>query len=358
MYFGLDGCLLGWIGIALYDDGRYAYDLFTDIALFWQVFGHDIDLALIDIPIGLPEASGRTADRDARRLLDRRGSSVFSVPVRNALKAEDYAEGCRINQAQTGKKFSKQVWNLTPGINAVDDLMHADPQARHKLLESHPELMFWALSGSPMRYSKKTAMGFVDRMAVLRRYHPEADRIVRQVFERHQVALVEDDVVDALALAIGARLGNFVTVPDPPEYDAHGIPMQIVYPQVDLRPAIERVNHVQITVPPDQVETARRFYCDVLGLTEIPKPGSLRSRGGFWLALADQQVHVGVEDGFDCSTTKSHIAYEVDDLAYWRARLEAEGIAIGESVPIPGYDRFEFRDPSGNRVEIIQPITN
>lgn len=355
MYFGLDGCLIGWIGIALYDDGRYAYDLFTDIALFWHVFGRDTDLALIDIPIGLPEASGRTADLEARRLLDRRGSSVFPVPVRAALKAEDYAEGRRINQKRTGKKFSKQVWNLSPAINAVDDLMHADPQARHKLLESHPELMFRALSGSPMRYSKKTAMGFLERMDVLRRYHPDADQIVRQVFEHHQKALVEDDVVDALALAIGARLGNFVTVPDPPEYDAHGIPMQIVYPKVDLHPAIGRINHVQITIPPDQIETARRFYCDVLGLMEIPKPESLRSRDGFWLALADQQVHVGIEDRL---TTKAHIAYEVDDLAYWRTRLEAEGIAIEESVPIPGFDRFEFRDPSGNRVEMIQPISD
>jgi hypothetical protein len=24
-------------------------------------------------------------------------------------------------------------------------------------------------------------------------------------------------------------------------------------------------------------------------------------------------------------------------------------------VPIPGYDRFEFRDPFGNRVEFIRP---
>jgi len=37
--------------------------------------------------------------------------------------------------------------------------------------------------------------------------------------------------------------------------------------------------------------------------------------------------------------------------------LEAAGIHIGVSVPIPGFARFEFRDPFGNRVEIIQPDT-
>jgi hypothetical protein len=35
--------------------------------------------------------------------------------------------------------------------------------------------------------------------------------------------------------------------------------------------------------------------------------------------------------------------------------LMAEGIEILESVAIPGYARFEFRDPFGNRVEFIAP---
>jgi hypothetical protein len=36
--------------------------------------------------------------------------------------------------------------------------------------------------------------------------------------------------------------------------------------------------------------------------------------------------------------------------------LLAAGAQILESVPIPGYRRFEFRDPFGNRVEFIQPV--
>jgi hypothetical protein len=44
----------------------------------------------------------------------------------------------------------------------------------------------------------------------------------------------------------------------------------------------------------------------------------------------------------------------VDDLAFWRERLIANGRTIIEGIPIPGYDRFEFRDPFGNRVEFLQ----
>jgi hypothetical protein len=50
------------------------------------------------------------------------------------------------------------------------------------------------------------------------------------------------------------------------------------------------------------------------------------------------------------------VAYAVTDLAGWRARLAAAGIAILEGIPIPGYARFEFRDPFGNRVELIEAV--
>lgn len=36
-------------------------------------------------------------------------------------------------------------------------------------------------------------------------------------------------------------------------------------------------------------------------------------------------------------------------------RLKKHHIQILESVPIPGYERFEFRDPFGIRVEMITP---
>ena len=119
-----------------------------------------------------------------------------------------------------------------------------------------------------------------------------------------------------------------------------------------------RLHHAQITIPKGTEPQARAFYCGLLGLQEIEKPDSLKGRGGFWLALGDMQIHVGTEDGFDRMTTKAHLAYQVDDVPTWRAKLAEAGFQISVSVPIPGYDRFECRDPFGNRVEFIQPIVD
>jgi catechol 2,3-dioxygenase-like lactoylglutathione lyase family enzyme len=113
------------------------------------------------------------------------------------------------------------------------------------------------------------------------------------------------------------------------------------------------IDHVQITIPTGEEAAARDFYCGVLGLTEIPKPESLAGRGGFWLAVSGHQVHVGTEEGVDRTRTKAHIAYRVADIAAWRTRLEGAGCQLLDSVPIPGHDRFETRDPFGNRIELI-----
>ena len=118
--------------------------------------------------------------------------------------------------------------------------------------------------------------------------------------------------------------------------------------------SLRAVNHVQISIPVGAEDAARDFYCGVLGLKEIPKPEELAGRGGFWLELGDTQIHFGAEDGIERSKTKGHVAYEVSDLEHWRRELTTHGVKIGESIAIPGMDRFEFRDPFGNRIEFLQ----
>lgn len=119
---------------------------------------------------------------------------------------------------------------------------------------------------------------------------------------------------------------------------------------------IASVHHAQITIPPGAEAEGRRFYCQLLGLPEIGKPASLQGRGGFWLQVGDRQVHVGVESGVNRRATKAHLAYQVTDLPAWRQRLAAAGVPVTESIPIPGFDRLELRDPFGNRIELIQPL--
>jgi catechol 2,3-dioxygenase-like lactoylglutathione lyase family enzyme len=114
------------------------------------------------------------------------------------------------------------------------------------------------------------------------------------------------------------------------------------------------IDHVQITVPANAVAEARAFYCRLLGLREVEKPATLQARGGFWLQVGDRQVHVGVEEGVARHATRAHVAYAVTETASWRARLAAAGVELLDGMPIDGRDRFEFRDPFGNRVEFIE----
>jgi catechol 2,3-dioxygenase-like lactoylglutathione lyase family enzyme len=116
------------------------------------------------------------------------------------------------------------------------------------------------------------------------------------------------------------------------------------------------IHHVQITVPKGGEPQAKAFYCDVLGLPEVAKPASLKGRGGFWIKVGDRDVHIGTEDAFDRSKTKAHVAYEVTDVASWRRRMMQAGMEPLESIPLEGYDRFEARDPFGNRIEFIQRL--
>lgn len=119
---------------------------------------------------------------------------------------------------------------------------------------------------------------------------------------------------------------------------------------------ITAIHHVQVTIPRGAEEAARAFYCGVLGLPEMAKPAALAGRGGFWVQIGALQLHIGVEDGVARLATKAHVAYAVTNLAEWRSRMAAQGLPILASVPIPGYVRFECRDPFGNRLEFIEAI--
>ncbi|MDE3230774.1 MAG: methyltransferase domain-containing protein, partial [Chloroflexota bacterium] len=118
-------------------------------------------------------------------------------------------------------------------------------------------------------------------------------------------------------------------------------------------PVILGFDHLQLTMPRGAEEQARAFYGATLGLVEIPKPTALAGRGGVWFRCGDRELHLGVEDDFR-PQRKGHPAFRVDDLARLRARLAAAGAPITEDVTLPGRERFETRDPFGNRLEFQQ----
>lgn len=112
-----------------------------------------------------------------------------------------------------------------------------------------------------------------------------------------------------------------------------------------------RVGHVNLSV--DDVERARAFYGELLGLVPAPRPADA-GRPGCWFALGDVELHLSLEDGAGNAASKRHVALEVVGLDAWRARFAAAGVAIEEGRAIPGMARFFVRDPAGNRVEIYE----
>lgn len=114
------------------------------------------------------------------------------------------------------------------------------------------------------------------------------------------------------------------------------------------------IDHIQITIPIGAEKLAREFYCGILGLKEIEKPENRRLNGGFWLVLGSVQVHVGVESGVDRMLTKAHAAYRVTDLEFWRKRMIEHGLCVKDSLAFESAKSIEFRDPFGNRLELIE----
>jgi catechol 2,3-dioxygenase-like lactoylglutathione lyase family enzyme len=121
----------------------------------------------------------------------------------------------------------------------------------------------------------------------------------------------------------------------------------------------KRLDHVQICIPFGAEEQAREFYRNVLGLLEIPKPELLKKNGGMWFAIADIQLHVGIEN--ITGPSKRHPAFEVEDVLAVRTYLESHGVRTRDEPALVGVERFSFYDPFENRIELMEktgPETN
>jgi catechol 2,3-dioxygenase-like lactoylglutathione lyase family enzyme len=119
---------------------------------------------------------------------------------------------------------------------------------------------------------------------------------------------------------------------------------------------LRAIDHVQIAIPPGGEEKARPFYGALLGLTEVPKPQPLASRGGCWFEAGAVKVHLGVEQDFRANT-KAHVAFLVEDVADIAARAVAAGYTINPDDELSDVERVFIYDPFGNRLEFLKPIS-
>jgi len=113
---------------------------------------------------------------------------------------------------------------------------------------------------------------------------------------------------------------------------------------------IEGIHHHSVVV--SDLNRARAFYREVLGLEEVPTPPTFNFAVA-WFALGDgQQLHLLRADQAEAPGAR-HIALHTADTAAARAQLRGLGHRVDETTPIPGADRFFTSDPDGNRIELI-----
>lgn len=229
---GIDGCKAGWMLITFSDTPSYKV-LRTNEDL--EKTFDEYDRIFIDMPIGLEdEIYTRECDDLLRKKLGAEyASSVFSPPIRPALHAPSYVEANMQSYEYTEKKLTLQSWNITPKIRLLDDMLQAKPELQEKVFESHPELLFMKLNGGMIYQKKNTKKGLRHRLSLIVDREEVADdffRDIKEEFRRNEVG--EDDIVDAMALALGAKQSvaeGIKTLPEEPEHDSQGLVKAIHY---------------------------------------------------------------------------------------------------------------------------------
>jgi catechol 2,3-dioxygenase-like lactoylglutathione lyase family enzyme len=117
---------------------------------------------------------------------------------------------------------------------------------------------------------------------------------------------------------------------------------------------ITGLHHLLLTMPRGEEDKARRFFGDVLGMTELEKPPVLAARGGAWFRAGGLDLHLGVEDDFR-PARKGHPGILVEDIDAVAARVATTGQDATWDTDFPGFRRFYAHDPFGNRLEFLQP---
>jgi catechol 2,3-dioxygenase-like lactoylglutathione lyase family enzyme len=109
--------------------------------------------------------------------------------------------------------------------------------------------------------------------------------------------------------------------------------------------------HVAILV--SDLENAKRFYGDILGLEQKPRPNF--ATPGVWYQLGGLELHLILTSrqllpAGEKPATDAHLALAVQDCELIRRELKAAGVAYQESsAPV---QQIFIRDPDGNVIEL------
>ncbi|BBE73479.1 DUF429 domain-containing protein [Oharaeibacter diazotrophicus] len=232
---GVDGCPAGWIAV-LRDlaDGTATVRVVARLADL--IATDDPAMIAVDMPIGLPDVvgpGGRAPERLVRPKLGMRQSSVFSVPARAAVYAEDYPAACAAALARSDppRRVSKQCFHLFPKMRELDGLLRARPDLVERVRESHPEVAFAVLAGAPVTLPKKVkSRPNPDGLDERRRFLAGRGYAWDFLAAPPPRGAGPDDLLDAAVCALVAErvlAGDAVSHPAPPERDGAGLPIAI-----------------------------------------------------------------------------------------------------------------------------------
>jgi len=111
---------------------------------------------------------------------------------------------------------------------------------------------------------------------------------------------------------------------------------------------VTRVDYVR--VPVDDIEAAKHFYGEVLGLPRNPhldhEDWIEYETGNVTLAVMTPETH----DSTFAPLPPSTIALGVPDVAEAKAKLEAAGVEVGEMWDSGVCNGAGLNDPAGNRI--------
>lgn len=224
---GIDGSKSGWIGVKQNTKGGSPSEIIFNRKLI-DFLSTDIELIIIDMPVGLDKnikQGGRLVDKEARKKLLKRKSSIFNAPIRDVLKAKNYDEANNISKSK-GLGISKQSWNLVSKINELDQILQI--KIRPQIYESHPELCFQTMNNGELKFSKKERLGIKERKNILIKNGFDRKFIDNNLKKNKNFQ--PDDFLDACALSWTAkRIINKknINLPEDPERDELGIIMQM-----------------------------------------------------------------------------------------------------------------------------------
>jgi acetyl esterase len=117
-----------------------------------------------------------------------------------------------------------------------------------------------------------------------------------------------------------------------------------------------RLHHVALPYTPGAQDSARRFYRELLGMTEIPVPDAFAGRSFVWFAAGTAELHLIPETACspEADPSDRHPCLSVDNLDETLSRLEAAGYHIDRYDSLPVRPQAFVRDPFGNLIELTR----